>query len=75
MNASTKARYDYYVNEAARIDPKSKSVAQLRKALLTMEYTAAELRSDDDVIAAAKDSRTALLHRARAVKSAAKRAA
>lgn len=73
MNASTKARHDYYINEAARIDSKTKTIAQLRKALLTMEYSAVELVTDEQVIACAKDSRTALLHRARAVKSAAKR--
>lgn len=74
MNASTQARYDYYVNEAAKVDP-AKTVAQLRKALLTFDYTAAELKTDEQVRQAAKEARTALLHRARAVKSSAKRKA
>lgn len=75
MNSATQARYDYYVNEAAKIDTKSKTIRQLRSALLKMEYTANELVTDEQVLTAARDSRTALLHRARAVKSSAKRAA
>lgn len=72
MNASTQSRIDYYVTEAAKVDP-SKTVAQKRKALIAFGYSPAEVKDDETVIAEAKATRTALLHRARAVKSSAKR--
>lgn len=72
MNASTQSRYDYYVTEAAKVDP-AKTVAQKRKALISFGYSPAEVKTDEQVVTEAKATRTALLHRARAVKSSAKR--
>jgi hypothetical protein len=73
MKIITKQAIAYYVDEAEKVNAKTKTVAQLRKALRSMLYTASELSTDEKVIATAKDVRTALLHRARAVKSSAKR--
>lgn len=77
MNTNTQNRYDFYINAAAELATTCK-IGQVRKALTSvLDFTPAEVKamSDDEVRETAKANRTGLLHRARAVKSSAKRAA
>lgn len=70
MNASQKQSYNFYVTTAKALDA-SKSVAQLRKVLATLDVEGS-LKSETDVREVAASTRTAMLHRARAVKATAK---
>lgn len=71
INASAQARIDAYLVEAEffATAPASKLV----KELTSLGYTAKELSTPELVKAAAKVERNARLHRARAVRSTAKR--
>lgn len=75
INASAQNRIDEYVALAAALDVRTSKATTIRKTLVTLGYERSEIASQDALVAAAKQERTAMLHRARAVKSTAKRQA
>lgn len=71
MDSKTQARIDTYLAEADFF--KTATKAKLVRELKSLGYTATELDSAEKISEAAKVERTARLHRARAVRSSAKR--
>lgn len=75
INASAQARIAEYVALAAALDVRTSKAATIRKTLVSLGYERSEIASQDALVEAARQERTAMLHRARAVKSTAKRRA
>lgn len=73
INASAQSRIAEYVEIAENLDTRTAKAATVRKQLRALGYELSEISSQDQLVAAAKQERTAMLHRARAVKSTAKR--
>lgn len=73
INDKAQARIDNYVRVAELL--KSGTKAQVRKELLAIGYTADQINTPEKVAEVVKVERAAHLHRARAVRSSAKRAA